>query len=149
MSLRSFNSHHNQIDRQILDRLNRSILALKLKRLKQSKLLELTAADLTIHRLFLIEFLVNLYYAVRFLTSEQTTNVDDLNVDLSYLGLANRFFLSFQHDIEGNLANLMEVREFLQTSDSDLSPEDFDYLDRLQGILEDDVDGAVRGLYTL
>ena len=141
MGLEGFNSYKNNRDRKLLEALNRAILVLKWQ--QQKKPQPFTETDVTQSRIFLLDFLAKLSIAAKFLLRTE----DVQSIDLDYVSVARQFLRANEHDVESALDNIRELRDYIQQNDP--QHDDFVYLDRLQTMLETEVDNAIRGLYRL
>ena len=143
----AYTSFKYQTDRELLDRLRRAILALKLEAQAGPGSPGAVPADLDARREDLIRFLDALRVRVRELASTQRLPASRES-DTTFTDLADRFIQFRAVDVDSRLAELERVRGRVAGS-IELRKYDFRVLDRLQGLLEEEAAESVRGLYGL
>ncbi len=138
----AYTSYKHQRDQELLDRLNQAIFMLKLEA-QQVPTHRQRPGGVRATREDLVRFLDDLEARVRLLIGEPTST----EASLAFTGLADRFVRENVADVPDRLDQLQRVRDHLSGSQP-LRERDFDKLDHLQSLLEEEAAEGVRGLFS-
>ncbi len=146
MNALAYSSYKHQSDQELLDRLGRAILVLKLRAQDRLSAYGLDACDVHEAREHVEHFLDNLARCTRLVLLEHIDDPDD--VDMAFTGLADRFIDVNPADVPDRIAELIRLRGRLDRDpEAALKERDFRLLDGIQALLEQETSEGVRGLY--
>lgn len=140
----TFNSFKSKQDRELLNTLREAIFILKLEVQRRLYQNGYTEADLMKSKLTLAEFLSNLESTTSFLSK----GILEKDLDFAFVGFANRFIKVNPDDVSDRIETIKRVHTKIQNNGT-LLERDFQFLDRLQSYLEEEVAQSVQGLFRL
>lgn len=142
MNTFAYSSYKHQTDQELLDRLGKAIFALKLQ--AQNRLFEygLDTRDVDEEYEDLATFLADLVKRTRLLVMEPI----DGQVNMTFTGLSQRFIDVNRADVPDRIAEIVRLQLRLDQGEQ-MKDRDFQLLDGLHDLLEEESAEGVRGLY--